>query len=218
MTNERDQLRAIAALAHHDELGIPAILFTDDPTLDAPGWDVQVRPGAWPHPHPADPKATAPMMDHKYWKLHPEDVVGADVSIWLDGSIEISVDRFVRRCLDVLGDDDWVTVAHPARNCIYPEAAFSATLERYDATAVLAQAEFYRQWHPANWGLFATGAMVRRHTPQVLKLCEDWWFEVTTRSHQDQLSLPVLLRLAEDLKWNRNMPWFQWWHLYEHGA
>lgn len=206
------------------DLEVPALLFTDDPTLDAPGWQVQVDLDPWVPgpPHPVDSKATPAMMNHKFWKLHPHmvaELTGAEVMIWLDGSIQITVDSFVQRCLDALGTDDLVTVTHPARNCIYPEAAFSATLERYDAKALTEQVEFYRGWHPANWGLFATGARVSRDTPRMERFFEDWWWENTTRSHQDQLSFPVLLRLAEnEIKWNRNMPWFQWWYLFEHGA
>jgi hypothetical protein len=199
------------------DLGVPAIMYTDNPDLHAPGWEVRVAPYTWGEEHPADPKATFAMMEHKFWKLHPHIISDADVSIWMDASMEITVDNYVERCLEALGDDDLVTVPHPARNCIYPEAAFSATLERYDAAAITRQVEFYRVWHPPNWGLFATGARVTRHTPRMRKFFSDWWWECTTRSHQDQLSFPVLLRLAEDIKWNRNMPWFQWWHLYEHG-
>jgi hypothetical protein len=132
--------------------------------------------------------------------------------------MEINVDGYVNRCLQALGTDDWSCVRHPARTCIYPEAQFSATLTwRYDAESIQRQARFYASFHPANWGLIATGANVRRHTPNVLELCDQWWIENLNWSHQDQLSLPVLLRLAEDkVKFNYNLPWFQWWFLHGH--
>lgn len=210
------------------DLGVPAVLYTDRPDIEAPGWEIRVvtnhigdqtgydRNVMWP-----DPKATWAMMAHKFWKCHPHLALSdVDCSLWIDGSIQITVDRYVERCLDALGDDDWVAVRHPWRGCIYSEAEYSATLPRYDAVPLLQQAQFYRSiGHPAAWGLFATGANVRRHTPIVNDLSEQWWHECTTRTHQDQVSLPVLFRLAEDtLRWNTNMPWHEWWFLHQHGG
>lgn len=170
------------------------------------------------------PSITAPMLAHKWWKTHPELACrNYDASIWIDGSIEINVTDFLERCLEALGDDDWSAVPHPARRCIYPEADFSATLTwRYDSPSILAQARFYREvvGHPANWGLFATGCCIRRHTSNVIELGEQWWQECINWSHQDQISLPVLLRLAEDkVKWNSNLKWHLegGWRLHEHG-
>lgn len=204
-------------------------MMTDDPDLDAPGWTTHVHDSflnddddevlAW------DPKATVGMMRHKFWKTHPDlafHVAGMavpDVVIWLDASMTIIVDGFVEKCLEALRDDDWSVTPHPWRGCIFDEAEFSAHLPRYDAETLRAQASFYSQFHPRGWGLFATGASTRRLTRLVKDLGEDWWLECSTRTHQDQVSLPVLFRLYEErgLKWNRNMPWWQWWDLGVHG-
>lgn len=191
-------------------------MFTDDPELFAPGWDVHVK-------QPPGGELWSPMMKHKWFKLHPHQVLpNADISIWLDGSMTILVNDFVQRNLEALGDDDWAMVRHPARNCIYDEAHFSATLSRYDGSALIRQVDYYRSiGHPAQWGLHATGHNIRRHTAAVGRICTQWWFENITRSHQDQLSLPVLLRLDEAsehrLRWNYNLPWHEWWHLSQHG-
>lgn len=167
-----------------------------------------------------DPRITAPMLAHKWWKTHPELACPeADISIWIDGSMEVQGQDFVELCLKALGTDDWSCVLHPARNCIYPEAEYSATLTwRYDAAAILAQAEFYRAFHPPEWGLIATGHNVRRHTPEVIELCHQWWTENLNWSHQDQISLPVLFRLWEEkgFKWNMNLRWHMDWVLHEH--
>jgi alkaline ceramidase TOD1/glycosyltransferase MUCI70-like protein len=208
---EYDQPKVIPA-----DFGAPAIMFTEsDKTarlaVEA-GWRV-VRSTA--------NSDLSPMMRHKWFKLHPHLAFkNADVTLWLDGSMT-PYECYVEKCLTALGDDDWVMVQHPSRNCIYDEASYSATLHwRYDGPAILAQAEFYRGLgHPAGWGLFATGANVRRHTHDVARVCENWWWENTERSHQDQVSLPVLVRLeGSALRWNLNMPWHEWWHLAEHGS
>lgn len=203
-------------------VGVPAYLYTDSEDTaeeaEKQGWIPRIL-RHYIATVKGSPAITAPMLAHKFLKCHPEKALpDTDVSLWIDGSMEITVDDYVERCLLALGTDDWACVRHPARQCIYPEAQFSSTLTwRYDQAAMLAQAEFYRTFHPPNWGLIATGANVRRHTPEVIELGHQWWTENLNWSHQDQLSLPVLLRLAEDkVKWNYNLPWFQWWHLHEH--
>lgn len=201
------------------DLGVPAVMMTDDPDLEAPGWRVEVNWVGLEDPTTWDPAATKAMMEHKFWKCHPHLAApDADIIIWLDASMTITVPNFVDLCLEALGDDDWAVMSHPWRRCIYDEAQFSGLLSRYDKGSLDAQAEFYRSiGHPPNWGLFATGFSVRRMTDRVKEVGEQWWWECTTRTHQDQVSLPVLFRLAEDLKWNTNLPWWTWFHLGEHG-
>jgi hypothetical protein len=202
------------------DLGVPAVLYTDDPDIDAPGWEVRVvtdhlPPGAGSH----DPLASEAMMRHKFWKCHPRLAVpDADVSIWLDGQMQITVPSFVDKCVTALGDDDWTVVTHPYRDCVYAEADFSARLARYHAPTLKAQVDrYWASGHPAHGGLFATGANVRRHTRIVEKVSESWWIECLD-SHQDQVSLPVIFRMTPELRWNSNMPWWQWWTIHPHGS
>lgn len=201
----------------------PAYLYTDSIAVaeeaDSLGWSGRLVPH-YIATVKGDPRITAPMLAHKWWKTHPELACpDAEVSIWIDGSMEIHGDDFVIRCVDALGTDDWACVPHPARASIYTEGEYSATLTwRYDPESILAQIRFYEQFHTRDWGLIATGHNVRRHTPEVIELSHQWWDSCLTWSHQDQLSLPVLLRIHEEkVKWNMNLPWHQWWKLHEHG-
>lgn len=190
---------------------IYAVMYTDDPNMVAPGWEVRVR-------NMEDIAPGDSMMQHKYWKTHPlEAMPDVDVSLWVDGSMEICVPNYVDRCLAALGSDDWACVPHPARGCIYPEASFSASLARY-GPPVQKQAEFYASiGFPANRGLIATGANARRHTQIVEEISSQWWTECVNWTHQDQISLPVLFWLHPELKWNMNLPWHQDWILHGHG-
>lgn len=203
------------------DLGVPAYLYTDNPHLQAPGWQVRVvRHGI--ATLKGDPRTTGPMLAHKWWKTHPELACpDADITLWLDGSMVVTVGDYVARCLAALGGDDWACVRHPWRTCVFDEGEYSATLTwRYDTAVMLAQVEQYRAInHPRGWGLIATGANVRRHTPEVVNLSHQWWDECVNWSHQDQLSLPVLLRLADGrVRWNMNLPWHEWWELVPHGG
>lgn len=203
------------------DLPIPCRMFTDEPgDFDADfGWEVW---GIDPKIADSEDKLfeKTNMLRHKYWKCHPAAAFpDAEISIWIDGSIEITDPDFVDKVLDYLGDADWLAMKHPWRDCIYDEATFSAALARYDAVRLGQQAEFYRDviGHPAHWGLPGTGVMVRRHTEAVIEMGEQWWDECLHWTHQDQVSLPVLARLNEEkVKTVFTLPWAEGWAYHEH--
>lgn len=166
-----------------------------------------------------------PMLRAKYWKTHPTSAAPfRDVSIWLDGSMSITVpaDVFVDNCLKALGEDDISFTPHPLRTCIYPEASVTKALARYGDCDPIAQVEFYRNvvGHPVNGGLMASGAFTVRHNDNTEHWGKLWWDECNNWTYQDQLSLPVITRLMTmegKLTWNMNMPWAKWWGYTEHG-
>ncbi len=202
-------------------LPVPCRLFTDEPgdfDVDL-GWDVW---GIGPKVEDSEGKIHEPtnMLRHKFWKTHPAAAFpDAEISIWVDGSIEITDPDFVDKALDYLGDADWMTMKHPWRDCVYDEAVFSAQLSRYDGVRLTQQADFYRDviGHPVHWGLPATGILVRRHTEAVVEMGEQWWDECLHWTHQDQVSLPVLARLNEEkVKTIFTLPWGEGWTYHEH--
>jgi hypothetical protein len=212
---------------HNAGFSLTPVMFTESPETmkeaKEAGWFPVYAPHNWSSPN-GDPAIVVPMLNHKYWKCHPEalesdpDEPIIEASIWLDGSVEPHP-GFEEKAIAALGDDDWSCVPHPVRNCIYPEADYSATLTwRYDGPSILAQANHYRSFHPSGYGLIATGVNIRRHSPEVIELSHLWWEEILTWSHQDQISLPVLLRLWEGkVKWNTRLTWHQDWILHPHG-
>lgn len=193
----------------------PALMLTDDPELTIDGWQVIYEP----RPVTLEGR-DSPMYQAKWWKTHPREALGysADVAIWIDASITVQP-GFVDKAQGWLGSDDWAMCKHPGRGCIYEEAAVSLTMPRYQGIGVQEQIDYYREiGHPVNWGLFANGISVRRLTPAVLDVGYQWWWECATRTWQDQLSLPVLVRLAEGLKWNTNIAWGDGWSAADHPA
>lgn len=181
----------------------PHVLVTDNPNLHAPGWK---------HLYCPLPTISTPMLRAKYVKTHPAEFIDTPISVWLDGSITVTAPDFTERCLQALADRDLALTPHPWRDCIYDEAIASCGIGRYPETLIAEQARRYLdRGHPKHWGLFATGAIVRRTSVAVLELGDAWWQENLTRTWQDQLSLPVLLRERPDLRWEANLPWEQWW-------
>lgn len=173
------------------------------------------------HPLPyADPRLAA-----KFWKLRPDLACpDADVTIWVDGSIDILRPDLPELCLAALGDADAIFMRHPERDCIYAEVPASRMVPRkYGGMPLERQVEAYRAaGHPEHWGLFHCALMVRRNTPAVRALDEAWWAENVRWSIQDQLSLPPLLRtIPLDYRVFKVSPiqagWVRWDGLHKQG-
>jgi hypothetical protein len=140
----------------------------------------------------------------------------ADLSIWIDASLQIKSPAFVADMRDKLGRRSWAMFTHPERDCIYDEALVSITMPKYQALPILPQVEAYRSIVPPHGGLYACGIIVRREPlAECLKRVQErWWEENVKWTYQDQLSLPFVLRCVEDcspvriLDPLRNNRWF----------
>lgn len=163
------------------------VCFTDGephPDADAAqGWTLVCEPR---HGRPAAREAKRP-------KFRPWEYTDAPASIWIDASFRVVSDGFAADALAYA--DPIAQFAHPWRNCLYDEATVSAHLPKYRREPVIEQAVHYRaRGHPEEWGLWAAGVIVRRHTDAVRQLGEAWAHEVAAWSVQDQVSQPYVLR------------------------
>jgi hypothetical protein len=120
----------------------------------------------------------------------------ADLSIWVDASIQIKSSTFVRDLRAALGRHDWAMFVHPDRDCIYDEALFSTEMIKYQGLPIERQAESYRSIVPPHGGLYACTVIVRREPAreQIESANELWWKENLKWTYQDQLSLPYVVR------------------------
>lgn len=168
-------------------LDVEWVLVTDrHPAPEAAeGWRVVIEPRPGFHPNRA---AKVP-------KFHPHRYTDAPASVWLDASFRVRSATFVS---DVLGyARPLAQFVHPWRDCVYEEAKASAGLPKYAGELMQEQVAYYRGLeHPEHWGLWATGVIARRHTPETIKLGARWDREVNDWSFQDQLSQPHVLREA----------------------
>jgi hypothetical protein len=179
------QYDAVKAACPQQGLDAEWVLVTDDPTIPDGhlGWRVVLQPRS----------GIPPVRAAKHPKLRPWEYTSAPASVWVDGSVTVTSPSFAADALALA--DPIAQFAHPDRDCIYDEAAVSATIPRYASEPVLAQAEHYRhRGHPEHWGLWAATVIARRHTPPVLRLGTWWTFEVGSWSFQDQISQPFVLR------------------------
>jgi hypothetical protein len=132
----------------------------------------------------------------RYHKLMSHEVLPEyDVTLWLDATYRIDGD--LSRLLA-----GWLEVAslalrkHPRRRplCLYEEARACLKAKRGDPKSILLQVESYRKQEcPGQLGLYTTGILARRNTPEVRRFNEAWWAEVERFSDRDQISFPYVL-------------------------
>ena len=92
------------------------------------------------------------------WRYAPFSLRrSADLSIWVDASLQIKSASFVRDLRAALGERDWAMFVHPERDCIYDEARFSAEMIKYRGLPVIRQVEAYKSIVPPHGGLYAGG-------------------------------------------------------------
>jgi len=133
-------------------------------------------------------------------KTRPDLFTDCDASVWLDGVAHVRDDRFAARCRTLLEVHELVLWDHPEdRDCLYQEA--EACLARPDLASQPLQmqvARYAQLGMPAHFGLWATGAVARRHTAAMREFGDAWWEELENCSTRDQVSLPFVL-------WRRNL-------------
>jgi hypothetical protein len=119
-----------------------------------------------------------------------------DLSVWVDGSLQVTSARFVGDLRNRLGNGDWAMFVHPDRDCIYEEAQFSLRMRKYHDLPIHPQVDAYRDVVSPHGGLYACTIIVRREPASngVAAVDDAWWAENLKWTYQDQLSLPYVLR------------------------
>jgi hypothetical protein len=164
------------------------VAVTDRP-VESDTWRVAVEPR--PHVHPRLAAKHAKCLP---WRYAPD----ADVTIWVDGSATILSRDFAEMCCDSLGGSLLAQWQHPDRMCVYEEAEVSRQYGKYVDQNIAAQVHHYRQkGHPASWGLWATGCIVRRRDTVHTLMGQSWLSEQIRWTYQDQLSEAPVLRAVE---------------------
>ncbi len=131
-----------------------------------------------------------PRRNARALKILSHLFVEADVSLWIDATIQLLVPP--EQLVEMMGAADVALFRHCERSNIYDEGAFC--IERHkDSEAVIAkQLAVYRQRGYAKQDLGMTFILARRHTPQIARLNEQWWAELTRYSVRDQIAFPVV--------------------------
>jgi hypothetical protein len=134
----------------------------------------------------ADPRRRARFYKAAAHRAFPH----ADVTIWLDGNVQLLVDPQVL-VDEWLGDALIAAPKHPSRDCVYDEAEACIKKHKGDPKVLRAQVASYRkQGYPAHAGLAETKVVIRRNTTATQLMGEMWWSQVWYSSVRDQVSFP----------------------------
>lgn len=127
---------------------------------------------------------------------------GYDVYVWVDASFSLQRPGCVAWMLGHLGDDQFVTFAHPARSTCQAEAIFIEgkiaagnryLTDRYAHEDTAGQLRAIRQPGFVDDRLYATMVIGYRDTASVRAMLREWWVHTSRYHAVDQLALPFVL-------------------------
>jgi hypothetical protein len=174
----------------YDHLSAPARV---DPRLQYHCWTD--HPEAVPAPwqvHPATFDGLDPKDCNRFVKMHPHrlpELAGCDVTVYVDGSIDIVGDLHGYVTEWLRHDADMLLFDHPFRRCAYDEAKACAEFGHAPVWTLRRQMARYKaHGFPPQAGLFECGVLIRRHTPEVEATMASWWSEYRDYARRDQLA------------------------------
>lgn len=102
----------------------------------------------------------------------------------MGGQIQINTDLN-----NYIFDEDFVTLDHPSRNCIYKEAQACILLGKDNPKIIAKQMyKYLEEGYPVNNGMIQTGITIRKDNNLIRTFMNRWWYEIQTYSQRDQLS------------------------------
>ncbi len=183
------RIAAVCAIYGGYDLIPPVPEGVDDAVLIT---DVPVRSG-WRNV--VEPSDAHPRLAAKRPRCRPDLYTDCEASLWMDGSVHVLDDRFVRLVREKLSQHELVLWDHPEeRDCFLQEANHCHDWPKYREGPLLQQAAHYlSEGMPEHFGLWATGSIARLHTERMQRLGDAWLTEMERWTIQDQVSLPYLL-------------------------
>ena len=171
---------------NYDELKDPLVYNPDwdyicftDQNIISKIWDIRKIPNDCLNEDRKKVQRKLKILAHRYLKNY-------DVSIWLDGNIQIltNPDDFLSRYYTNI----FSMVAHPERICLYDELDACERLGKdTQASMNVLRNKFTSEKYPRNNGLVQTGVLIRNHNDDSINgFCEVWWKYVKEYSHRDQ--------------------------------
>lgn len=134
-----------------------------------------------------------PRLAAKIPKFRPDLFMDSSESVWMDASLRDPSDWLFRAACAALQDSDFTLFRHPQRSSIEDEALESIKMRKYQGMPLMSQVQSYlNQGFRDDFGLWACGVLVRRHTPTTLSFGDKWFLENSLWTVQDQISFPYL--------------------------
>lgn len=132
-----------------------------------------------------------------------------DIHIWIDSSVQVKSENFVKYMVEQLADNDIAIGKHNLRDCAYSEMYYiireiengNKYLEsRYNKSDLLAVNAFLRSNNfPERMGLWACGIFARYNNDKVNAIFDKWWESECKYLTIDQ---PMFSYFAQQMKVN----------------
>lgn len=121
-------------------------------------------------------------------KILPHLYVDTEYSLYIDGNMQLltTPEDLVKKYLK---DHDIALFKHPSRDCAYKELLTIKAMGIDDPKDVEEQYDYYmKDTYAKEKGLFECGFILRRHTPQIRALNNEWWAQYCRFGKRDQPS------------------------------
>lgn len=131
-------------------------------------------------------------------KCHIEELLGDyEASLWIDGNIQISSKYVYSRFMELLESSvEWASIKHPSQQCTYDEICAIVELRWVlDSQIVDWYVRLKQKGFPAEWGLYETNVLYRRHNRCIYDVCKKWWETLAMGVKRDQFSVMYALWL-----------------------
>lgn len=159
------------------------VCFTDNKSLQSDLWSISYIPEHIKH--------MSSVKQARYIKTHPHEFFkDYEISIWVDACIDIKANPS-----ELINNSILQIPEHPVRKSIYEEQNACIKYKKDTVENINNQVNHYKEeGYPGKNGLVQSNIIIRKHNdPQCIKLMEDWWKEIETYSHRDQLSFNYVL-------------------------
>lgn len=133
-------------------------------------------------------------MNAKIVKILSHLYIPREWSIWVDGNIYLKVEPEYLLDMMIMSGKDIAVFEHPQRANIYTEAVACINEKKDDPKIITKQLKRYEGEGFNDQKLAMCGILIRRHTPEICRLNEQWWAEICKGSWRDQLSFPYVFR------------------------
>lgn len=156
------------------------ICFTDNPNLCSEIWQIKLLDNT---------NLDDTRWNRKYKILPHKYLSDYEWSIYIDGNVRLIGDMR-EYILNESKGKPMLCLRHSSRNSLYEEAEECIKFHKDNEKTILNQIEGYKkEGYKGDNGLTVNNILVRNHmNPIVIKVMEDWWHEVETKSCRDQLS------------------------------
>lgn len=162
--------------------GVRYILFTDDINLKSNFWEIIICS-----------QSNNNTKTARYFKINPHSVLPEHkISIWVDSSFNID-SFYLDSLIQELGEDNIACFKHGSRteqrNCLYEESKICLSRNLDNQNLIQKQIlKYLIAKFPHNYGLFATGLIIRKNNLTTSLFNSLWWNEILDGSIRDQLS------------------------------